>query len=92
MEEKQNSTIDEELKEYFLPVTWSVWDKVSIKAHSLEEAISILKRDIDTIPLSTEPEYVEDSYQMDDGNGGDASIEETIRYLKEIWPSSLEAY
>lgn len=73
------------LKDYYIPVTWQVWDKVKIEATSLKEAIKYVKGHIDEIPLGTEPEYIDGSYQIDDGNNGQATVEETLQHLKEYW-------
>lgn len=73
------------LKNYYIPVTWQVWDKVKIEATSLKEAIKYVKEHIDEIPLGTEPEYIDGSYKIDDGNNGEATVEETLQHLKEYW-------
>lgn len=73
------------LRDYYIPVTWQVWDKVKIEAKSLKEAIKYFKEHIDEIPLGTEPEYIDGSFQIDDGNDGESSIEETLQHLKEYW-------
>lgn len=80
------------MKTFYLPVAWSVWDKVPIKANSIEEAIQYLKDNIDEIPLGTEPEYIDGSYSIEDGRDGSANVEDTIAYLRECYPSSLEGY
>ena len=73
------------LKNYCIPVTWQVWDKVKIEATSLKDAIEYFKEHSDEIPLGTEPEYIDGSFQIDDGNDGESSIEETLQHLKEYW-------
>lgn len=73
------------LKNYYIPVTWQVWDKVEIEAKSLKEAIKYFKEHVDEIPLGTEPEYIDGTFQIDDGNDGESSIEETLQHLKEYW-------
>ncbi|OUQ12486.1 hypothetical protein B5E87_09415 [Massilimicrobiota sp. An142] len=73
------------LKDYYIPVTWEVRDEVKIEATSLKEAIKYFKEHINEIPLGTEPKYIDDSYQIDDGNNGQATVEETLQYLKEFW-------
>ena len=72
-------------KKFFIPVTWQVWDKVEVKADSIEEAVEWLKENIDLVPIGIEPEYVDDSYRIDDGQDGEATVEETVKYLKECW-------
>ena len=73
------------LKDYYIPVTWQVWDKVKIESSSLKEAIKYVKEHIDEIPLGTEPEYIDGSYQIDDGDSGEATVEETLQHLKKYW-------
>lgn len=73
------------MKKFSIPVTWKVWDKIEVAAETIEEAIKYVKEHIEEIPLGTEPEYVDGSYQIDDGANGEAPIEEAICYLKEYW-------
>lgn len=73
------------MKKFSIPVTWEVWDKVEVEAETIEDAIQYVKEHIDEIPLGTEPEYIDGSYRIDDGENGEANLEETIRYLKKYW-------
>lgn len=73
------------MRKFSIPVMWKVWDKIEVKAESLEEAIRYVKENIDAIPLGTEPEYIDGSYKIDDGDNGEATVEETARYLREYW-------
>ena len=73
------------MKKFSIPVTWEVWDKIEVEAETIEEAIQYVKDNLDTIPLGSEPEYVDGSYKIEDGNNGESDIEETVRYLKEYW-------
>ena len=52
-------------KEYKTPVTWSVYDCLSVQANSLEEALKYCKENIDDIPLGDEPEYIDGSYEIE---------------------------
>ena len=72
-------------KKFYIPVEWAVWDKVEVEAYTLEEAVRNMKENIDKIPLGTEPEYIDGSYHIDDGDNGEATIEETINYLNKYW-------
>lgn len=72
-------------KRFYIPVEWSVWDKIEIEAYTIEEAVQWVKEHIDEIPLGTDPEYIDGSYRIEDGNNGEASAEETVRHLKEYW-------
>lgn len=73
------------MKKFSIPVTWEVWDKIEVEAETIEEAIQYVKDNLDTIPLGTEPEYIDGSYKIEDGNNGESDIEETVDYLKEYW-------
>ena len=73
------------MKKFSIPITWTVWDKIEVEAETIEEAIQYVKDNLDTIPLGTEPEYIDGSYKIEDGNNGESDIEETVRYLKEYW-------
>ena len=73
------------MKKFSIPVTWEVWDKIEVEAETIEDAIKYVKENIDIIPLGTEPEYIDGSYKIDDGDNGEATIEETVNYLKEYW-------
>ena len=73
------------MKKFSIPVTWEVWDKVEVEAETIEEAIQYVKDNLDTIPLGTEPEYIDGSYRIDDGDNGQATIKETIKFLKDYW-------
>lgn len=73
------------MKKFSIPVTWEVWDKIEVEAETIEEAIQYVKDNLDTIPLGSEPEYIDGSYKIEDGNNGESDIEETVHYLKEYW-------
>lgn len=79
-------------RKYYIPVSWEVWDKVEIEAESLEDAVKFVKENIDDIPLGTEPEYIDGSYKIEDGENGEASIEDTIEYIRDYWSAGNEEY
>lgn len=62
-------------KEYEIPVTWQVFDKVRVQANSLEEAYEFVTDNLDTIPCGDDPVYVDSSYRISADN-----IEECIGY------------
>ncbi len=62
------SNEDIKINTYKLPVIWEVYDTVKIEATSLEEAIEIFEETKDNIPLPTDPEYVDDSFQLSDSD------------------------
>lgn len=43
------------------------------------------KKILTFLPLGTNPVYVKDSYQIDDGNDGNNSVEKTVKYLEDIY-------
>ena len=71
------------MRKFYIPVTWQVWDKIAVEAETIEEAVKYVKDNLDIIPLGTEPEYIDGSFAVDDGDAG--SVEESIEYLKEYW-------
>ena len=52
------------MKTYSIPVDWSVWDKVEVEAESPLEAIKWLQENIDAIPLTVFPEYIDGSFKI----------------------------
>lgn len=55
------------MREFIVPVLFTSSGFVTVKAESLEDLYEKLGdvRFVDNLPLPTEPEYVEDSYQID---------------------------
>lgn len=51
---------------YTIPVTWEVYDTITVRANDLLEAYHWAVKNVDTIPLGTEPEYVDGSYKVGD--------------------------
>lgn len=62
-------------QEFKIPVEWSVYDKVCVQANSLEEAYKYVKEHADEIPLGTDAEYIDGSYQI-----GVEDVEDCIMY------------
>lgn len=60
------SAPDNSTKVYTLPVSWSVCSTIDVEAESLQQAIEIAKSRIDDIPCSSDSEYVDGSYAIDD--------------------------
>ena len=73
------------LKQIFkIPVEWAVCDIISIEAETLEEAIGIVLKTKDEIPLGTEPEYIDGSYKIEgEDEFGERTEEEFIKSLAE---------
>ena len=51
-------------EEFVIPVTWSVFSRVKVQASSLKEAFEWAKEHADEIPLDTDSEYVDASYEI----------------------------
>lgn len=51
-------------KTFTIPVSWEVYDHIEVQANSLGEAINWANEHSDEIPLGTDPEYVDGSYQI----------------------------
>ena len=67
------------MKEFFkIPVEWSVYSFVEIEAESIEEAVKIFDETEEEIPLPTEAEYIEGSFQR----ALEGSEEDDIAYYK----------
>ncbi len=50
---------------YIIPVEWSVYSTVVVKGvNNLQEALDAVKTNMDDIPLSHHPEYIESSYTV----------------------------
>ena len=72
------------MKKFYIPVTWESWDKVQVEAETIEEAIQYVKDNIYDLDFGQDGgEYIDDSCHIDDGQNGEASIEDTILHLKE---------
>lgn len=65
------------MKAFKIPVEWSVYDTVEIEAESMEQAIKIFDETMDDIPLPTEPEYIDGSFQR---VNADEPIEQVVEY------------
>lgn len=63
MKKPDNSSGQEE---FIIPVRWSVYSTVVVKgAKSLEDAKRLVEKNMADIPLSRNPEYIDDSYGID---------------------------
>lgn len=57
--------------EYLLSVEWSVFSTIVVKGkdvHNLQEAIDFAKDNYDDIPLSSDNEYIDGSYTINEEN------------------------
>lgn len=51
-------------EEFVLPVSWQVFSQIKVQANSLEEAFEWAKEHLDEIPLDTDADYVDASYEI----------------------------
>lgn len=51
------------MKKWNIPVTWEMCGIVQIEANTLEEAMEIVKNDVD-VPLPFDKHYVDDSFDL----------------------------
>ena len=64
---------------YKIPVTWEVYDTIEVQGNSLEEALQWAEVHKDEIPIGDEPNYLDDSYQIDKEFAEDLNQEELER-------------
>ena len=50
-------------KTWKVPVTWEVYSTVEVEAETIEEALAIVIKDEDDMPLPTENYYVDGSFR-----------------------------
>lgn len=58
-------TITAEDNRFIIPVSWTAVSTVIVEANNLKEALEKATAKIDELPLPFEPEYKDDSYQID---------------------------
>ncbi len=56
------------MKTWKIPVTWEVCAFVEVEAKTLVEAMQIARDEEGKIPLPTEPEYVDGSWNLSETN------------------------
>lgn len=56
--------MNKELREYSIPVVWSMWGRLKIKAYSEEEAREIAFKP--ETPLPEDSGYLDDSFEIDE--------------------------
>lgn len=52
------------MKEWRIPVTWSVCGIITVNAATLEEAMHIARDDENVIPLPTDSDYIDGSWEL----------------------------
>lgn len=67
--------------DWTIPVEWTVIDKIKVKAKTLKEAVEWVKSNQHTIPLGTNPTYLEDSWQIS-YDTDDTNIEELVKEIE----------
>jgi hypothetical protein len=61
--------------EYIIPVSWSVYSTITVKGvKNLDEAVKLAKEKANELPLSTETEYIDDSYKVNVDTEEDAIV------------------
>ena len=67
-------------KGFLIPVSWQVSDFVRVQADTLEDAYQWINEHIDEIPLGTEPEYIEASYETGTFEECEIYLDEMVEY------------
>lgn len=67
------------LKTWKVPVTWEVYSTVDVEADTVEEAIELVRCDVDDMPLPTDTYYVDDSFRLSSDD-----VDEMIAMTKEV--------
>ncbi|MCR5690750.1 MAG: hypothetical protein K6G62_00825 [Eubacterium sp.] len=70
-------------KQFIIPVEWSVYSTVKVTGvSSVEEAIALVEKHLDDLPLCKDPEYIDGTYHIDKegaevgyGHIGDVSVD-----------------
>ena len=75
-------------KLFRVPVEWMVCDFVEVEAESFLDAVKCVLEHRDEIPLGTEPEYIDGTYQINSedavtGNPGDESYAKNVTEMLE---------
>lgn len=80
---------------YIVPVSWSVYSTVVVEGVSnLREAVAAVKNELDEIPLSHDPEYIDGSYKIDCEDADDYIVSQsytTTGVLMEVDKNSDDA-
>ncbi len=58
-------------KDFVIPVTWEVYSTITVSANNLEEALDWAEKNQDALPLPTESEYVDASFQINSEIAGE---------------------
>jgi len=63
-------------KTYAVPVYWEVTGFIEVEALSEKDALMYVRANLDSFPLPPDPQYIEDSFQLDEQD--DDELLETI--------------
>lgn len=69
-------------KGFLIPVSWMVSDFVRVQADTLDEAIDWMLKHHDEVPLGTEPEYIDASYEVN-SEVAEIYLDEAVNYSSE---------
>ena len=70
-----------EILTYTIPVEWSVYDTIEVKAKSFSDAVKWAKENSESIPLGTNSHYIDGSWCID-GEQECSSHDEHVKYLE----------
>lgn len=69
---------------FIIPVSWQVYSAIRVEAENLQEALIRAQEHIDSIPLSSDPEYVDGSYKINIQDVEDAINAQEYRSMSSI--------
>lgn len=53
---------------FLIPVSWSVYSTIRVEADNLQEALLLAKEHIDDLPITSDCEYIDGSYAINEEN------------------------
>ena len=56
------------MKIFKIPVTYKSWGLIEVEAETLADAYKYAEENINDLPLPQEPEYIDDSYEIEKGD------------------------
>lgn len=71
-------------EKFIIPVTWQVYSTIRVEADNLQEALLRAEKSLDSIPLDSNPEYVDGSYEINVADAEDAINAQMCRSLNSI--------
>lgn len=72
------------MAKYEIPVKYECLDTIEVDASSLEDATQMIKDGkVEDIMKEKDPQYIDKTCVIDDGQGGKASFEDSLKIVKE---------